>query len=109
MRRATAAGEGSRLLRQPDISANQLVFVYGGDLWIANRDGSAPRQLTSHPAAEFAPKFSPDGNWIAFSATYDNEATASANTPDGTSVDAHEPDALDDKIADYTIQLVNLS
>lgn len=66
------ASEGSRLLRQPDISANQLVFVYGGDLWIANRDGSAPRQLTSHPAAEFAPKFSPDGNWIAFSATYDN-------------------------------------
>lgn len=66
------ASEGSRLLRQPDISANHLVFVYGGDLWLANRDGSSPRQLTNHPAAEFAPKFSPDGNWIAFSASYDN-------------------------------------
>ncbi len=66
------ASEGSRLLRQPDISANHLVFVYGGDLWLANRDGSSPRQLTNHPAAEFAPKFSPDGKWIAFSASYDN-------------------------------------
>lgn len=66
------AAEGTRLLRQPDISAEHLVFVYGGDIWLSNRDGSAPRQLTNHPAPEFSPKFSPDGKWIAFSATYDN-------------------------------------
>ena len=63
---------GSRLLRQPDISATQLAFVYGGDIYLANRDGSNARPLTSHPASEFAPKFSPDGQWIAFSASYDN-------------------------------------
>ncbi|WNO60751.1 PDZ domain-containing protein [Rheinheimera sp. MMS21-TC3] len=66
------ASEGSRLLRQPDISADKLTFVYGGDIWLAERDGQNPRQLTSHPADEFAPHFSPDGNWIAFSANYDN-------------------------------------
>lgn len=66
------AEEGSRLLRQPDISADHLTFVYGGDIWLAKRDGSEPRQLTTHPASEFAPKFSPDGKWIAFSASYDN-------------------------------------
>ncbi|CAM5218722.1 DPP IV N-terminal domain-containing protein [Alishewanella longhuensis] len=66
------AAEGTRLLRQRDLSAQHLVFVYGGDIWLSNRDGSAPRQLTNHPAAEFSPKFSPDGKWIAFSATYDN-------------------------------------
>jgi len=67
-----AAAQGTGLLRQPDISATQLVFVYGGDLWLSDRLGQNPRQLTSHPAAEFAPKFSPDGKWIAFSANYDN-------------------------------------
>ncbi len=48
------------------------MFVYGGDLWLTDREGQQPKQLTSHSAAEFAPKFSPDGNWIAFSASYDN-------------------------------------
>ncbi|MGI5309551.1 S41 family peptidase [Rheinheimera sp. WS51] len=66
-----SAAEGSRLLRQPDISADKLTFVYGGDIWLAERDGQNPRQLTSHPADEFAPHFSPDGKWIAFSASYD--------------------------------------
>ncbi|OBP16344.1 peptidase S41 [Rheinheimera sp. SA_1] len=69
---AAAAAQGTGLLRQPDITAAQLVFVYGGDLWLSDRNGQNPRQLTSHPAAEFAPKFSPDGKWIAFSASYDN-------------------------------------
>ncbi len=66
------AAEGTRLLRQPDISATHLAFVYGGDIWLAERNGANARQLTTHPASEFAPKFSPDGNWLAFSASYDN-------------------------------------
>ncbi len=68
----TAASEGTRLLRQPDISDQHLTFVYGGDIWVSDTNGENPRQLTSHPADEFAPHFSPDGNWIAFSASYDN-------------------------------------
>ncbi|WP_240642685.1 S41 family peptidase [Pseudidiomarina mangrovi] len=66
------ASDGTKLLRQPDISSDLLTFVYGGDIWVSQRDGSQPRQLTTHAANEFAPKFSPDGNWIAFSASYDN-------------------------------------
>lgn len=69
---SAGASEGSRLLRQPDISAQHLTFVYGGDIWLSEKTGQHPRQLTSHPASEFAPKFSPDGKWIAFSASYDN-------------------------------------
>ncbi|MCS4308524.1 tricorn protease [Rheinheimera pacifica] len=69
---AAFANDGTRLLRQPDISAEHLAFVYGGDIWLSDKNGQNPRQLTSHPASEFAPKFSPDGNWIAFSASYDN-------------------------------------
>lgn len=62
----------TRLLRQPAISKDHLAFVYGGDIWISDRDGGLPVRLTAHPASEFAPHFSPDGNWIAFSANYDN-------------------------------------
>jgi tricorn protease len=67
-----AAEPGTALLRQPAVSKDHLAFVYGGDLWVSDRDGSRPVQLTSNPAAEFAPHFSPDGRWIAFSANYDN-------------------------------------
>jgi tricorn protease len=63
---------GTRLLRQPAVSKDHLAFVYGGDIWVCDRDGGHPVQITSHPASEFAPHFSPDGRWIAFSAGYDN-------------------------------------
>jgi len=62
----------TRLLRQPAVSKDHLAFVYGGDIWVSDRDGGHPVQLTSHPASEYAPHFSPDGRWIAFSANYDN-------------------------------------
>ena len=67
-----AAEDGTALLRQPAVSKDHLAFVYGGDIWVSDRDGGHAVQLTSNPAAEFAPHFSPDGQWIAFSANYDN-------------------------------------
>lgn len=60
----------ARLLRYPDINGNRMVFVYSGDIWSANADGSNARQLTSHEGLELFPKLSPDGKWIAFSAEY---------------------------------------
>jgi len=66
------ASDGTRLLREPDISAEHLTFVYGGDIWLSDRSGKNVRQLTNHPASEFAPHFSPDGKWIAYSASVDN-------------------------------------
>lgn len=59
------------LSSQPAISANHIAFVYAEDLWVANVDGSQPRRLTVDEGVESNPKFSPDGNWIAFSAQYD--------------------------------------
>ncbi|HEX9729502.1 MAG TPA: PDZ domain-containing protein [Gemmatimonadales bacterium] len=63
----TAAAQGTRLLRQPTLSATQVAFAYGGDLWVADRSGGTARRLTSTPAVESDPHFSPDGQWIAFS------------------------------------------
>ena len=61
------AQDGTRMLHQPDISANHVVFVYAGDLWTAPAAGGDARRLTAHIGTESSPKFSPDGRWIAFS------------------------------------------
>ncbi len=53
------------------ISAQHIAFTYDGDLWLANRDGSQPRRLSSHQGTEASPRFSPDGQHVAFSAEYD--------------------------------------
>src|SRR4051794_1329594 len=66
----TAQENLTRLLRQPDIHGNQVVFVYGGDLWLASTSGGEARRLTSDEGIELFPKFSPDGKWIAFSGEY---------------------------------------
>ncbi len=59
--------QGTRLLRQPDITETHIAFAYGGDIWITDFDGIKTERLTSTPAVESNPHFSPDGKWIAFS------------------------------------------
>ncbi len=58
----------ARFLRQPALSpdGNQVAFTYRGDLWLVPSAGGTARQLTSHPAWDTAPVFSPDGKSIAF-------------------------------------------
>jgi tricorn protease len=67
-----AFAQQTLLLRQPSISADKLAFVYAGDIWLANRDGSNPRRLTSSPAEENSPVFSPDGTQITFAAAFED-------------------------------------
>lgn len=65
---AEAPAAPGRFFRQPAISpdASQLVFTYRGDLWLVSATGGAARRLTSHPAWDGFPTFSPDGRRIAF-------------------------------------------
>jgi len=65
-----ASAQGTRLLRQPTLSADHIVFVYANDLWIVERDGEKARRLTSNEGAETNPHLSPDGKTVAFSAQY---------------------------------------
>jgi len=63
---SSSKAEGTRLLRQPTISAQHVAFTYGGDLWICAKHGGNAVRLTSTPAVEQNPYFSPDGQTIAF-------------------------------------------
>src|SRR5580698_10967002 len=60
------AAQGTRLLRQPSLSATQIAFEYGGDIWVVPRSGGEASRITSTAAVESDPHFSPDGRWIAF-------------------------------------------
>ena len=60
----------AKLMRDIDISDTQIAFVYGGDIWLAPKNGGLAMQLTNSPGEESFPKFSPDGSEIAFTASY---------------------------------------
>ena len=58
------------LMQHPDVSDNQIAFIYGDDMWVAARSGGIANRLSSPEGSERYPRFSPDGNWIAFTANY---------------------------------------
>ncbi|PYV17296.1 MAG: protease, partial [Acidobacteria bacterium] len=72
-----------RLMRFPDISKDQIIFSYGGDLWLVARSGGVARRITTHPGLELFPKFSPDGKWICFTGQYDGNFNVYAMPSEG--------------------------
>jgi tricorn protease len=73
------------LLKQPTLSADHVAFLYASDIWLAERDGRNPRRLTAHMGVKATPMFSPDGQWIAFSANYDGNTSVYVISKDGGS------------------------
>src|SRR5690606_3810078 len=55
-------------LRYPAISPDgkTIVFTYQGDLWRVPAEGGEAVRLTTHPAHDYRPVWSPDGEYIAF-------------------------------------------
>ena len=66
-----AAQVDARMLREPTVSATQIAFIYGGDIWIMPKAGGTAQRLTTARGEESFPHFSPDGSTIAFTADYD--------------------------------------
>ncbi len=60
-----------KLLRHPTYSKGRVAFSYLGDIWIAPDSGQNPTRLTDNKARDIYPRFSPDGNSIAFSSNRD--------------------------------------
>ena len=58
------------LLRTPDVSRDRITFRYDGDVWLVDKRGGEARRLSSIPGNESFPRFSPDGQSIAFMGGY---------------------------------------
>ncbi|MGD0783883.1 MAG: protease, partial [Candidatus Aminicenantales bacterium] len=66
-----AAAEEGRFFTYPTIHSDKIAFTYESDLWVVNAQGGAAARLTTYPGTESFAKFSPDGKWLAFTASYD--------------------------------------
>ena len=58
------------IARFPDVDQTRIVFVYAGDLWIVPKSGGTAVRLTNAPGPKSNLGFSPDGQTIAFTGTY---------------------------------------
>ena len=61
----------AKLLRFPNIYKDKVVFTYAGDLYLVSSEGGIAQKLTNDKGYEMFAKFSPDGNYIAFTGQYD--------------------------------------
>ena len=64
-------GDETRLLRFPATNGRQIIFSYADQLYTVGMQGGVARRLTNGPGYAVFPRFSPDGNEIAFTAQYD--------------------------------------
>jgi tricorn protease len=59
------------LLQHPSLSRDAIAFDHGGEIWTVSREGGTARRLVTGQGRNARPVFSPDGSWIAYSGTYD--------------------------------------
>src|SRR5439155_13360586 len=84
-------GRGADRGVQPAVSPDgtTVAFVHHdlngpGSLWLVNIDGSDPRQIVGSSIDIASPTWSPDGAWIAFSASRVETTPLGVVRPDGT-------------------------
>ncbi len=67
----------ARVLTSYDLSPSgkTLVFSYLGNLWKVDSNGGTAQKLTFGPFSDSSPRFSPDGEWIAFGSNRSADGT----------------------------------
>ncbi len=78
-----AQSDKPMLFQSPTMNSTHIVFEFAGDLWKVGRAGGVAERMTSNPGNEFNPYFSPDGNWVAFSAEYDGNVDVYVMSAEG--------------------------
>jgi len=63
---ADPGASGQPLTRYPNTNGVEIVFSARGHIWSVANAGGVARRLTDGTGYEVAPRFSPDGRWIAF-------------------------------------------
>ncbi len=73
---ALGAQDHVSFLTDPAISpdGSKIAFVYETDLWMVDSQGGTAHRLTAMAGDESLPRFSPDGDWLAFSSTQNGNA-----------------------------------
>lgn len=79
--------ESALWMRYPAISPDgtQIVFTYKGDIFKVSANGGRAMQLTSHPAHDTNPVWSPDGSSIAFGSDREGSFDVYTMSADGGS------------------------
>ena len=67
------------LLRQPTLSATDIVFAYGNDLWRVSRDGGEAMRLTAGPGTKSGPHFLRTANGSPSRASTTASATSTSS------------------------------
>ncbi|MYN05071.1 peptidase S41 [Pseudoduganella sp. DS3] len=63
-------------VRFPAVRGDTVVFTAEGDLWKAGVAGGPAQRLTTHAGSETQAAISPDGQWLAFVASYEGAPEA---------------------------------
>ncbi len=90
------------MLKEPALSETHIAFIYADDLWVSQRDGSSPRQITTDDGVESQPVFSPDGSIIAFSGEYDGNTDVFIVPTEGGNPTRLTWHPADDYVSDFT-------
>ena len=91
----------ARILQYPDVSQTQITFYYGGDLWIAPKEGGTASKLTNALGQEILPRFSPDGSKIAFSGNYNGNIDIYVIPSNGGMAERVTHHGMFDRITDW--------
>ena len=79
----SAGEENMGYYRYPSLNGKTIVFTAEGDLWKVSTEGGIAHRLTTHHGQETHAVISPDGKFIAYSATYDGPREAYLISIDG--------------------------
>jgi tricorn protease len=76
---------GAHFLSDPTLTPDgaNIIFVYEGDLWRVSSNGGTAYRITAMDGPESLPRVSPDGKWIAFTASEDGNRNVYAVPSEG--------------------------
>ena len=66
----TLASENQSLMRFPTIHGDTIAFVARGNVWTVAKSGGIAHRMTTDSGEDLMPRFSPDGQWLAFTGSY---------------------------------------
>ncbi|HEX9082318.1 MAG TPA: hypothetical protein VF768_08565, partial [Holophagaceae bacterium] len=78
-----SASAGEAYVRDPAVHGDRVYFTAEGDLWRAPLAGGQATRLTTHPGQEVRVSVSPDGKWLAFTASYEGPQEVYVMPADG--------------------------